>query len=50
MVLARAHVKERCAHQGAEATPGTPDALADHVRKETMMYAGVIRAAKITPE
>ena len=47
MVLARAHVKERCAHQGAEATP---DALADHVRKETMMYAGVIRAAKITPE
>ena len=49
-VLTRADVKERFAHQGAEATPGTPDALADHVRKETVMYAGVIKAAKIVPE
>ena len=49
-VLARADVKERFAHQGSEATPGTPEALADHVRKETVMYAGVIKAAKIAPE
>ena len=49
-VLTRADVKERFAHQGAEATPGTPDALADHVRKATVMYAGVIKAAKIVPE
>lgn len=49
-VLTRADVKERFAHQGAEATPGTPEALADHVRKETVIYAGVIKAAKIVPE
>lgn len=49
-VLARADVKERFAHQGSEATPSTPEALADHVRKETVMYANVIRAAKIVAE
>lgn len=49
-VLRRADVKERFASQGSEATPSTPEALAEHVRKETVMYAGVIRTAKITPE
>ena len=49
-VLARTDVKERFAQQGAEATPSTPEALADHVRKETVMYATVIRAAKIVAE
>ena len=49
-VLARADVKERFANQGSEATPSTPEALADHVRKETVMYANVIRAAKIVAE
>ena len=49
-VLARADVKERFANQGAESTPSTPEALADHVRKETVMYANVIRAAKIVAE
>jgi tripartite-type tricarboxylate transporter receptor subunit TctC len=49
-VLQRTDVKERFASQGSESTPSTPEALADHVRKETAMYAGVIRAAKITTE
>jgi tripartite-type tricarboxylate transporter receptor subunit TctC len=49
-VLARADVRERFAHQGSEATPSTPEALGDHVRKETAMYANVIRAAKIVAE
>ena len=41
-VLQRADLKERYAQQGSEATPSTPEALAEHVRKETVMYAGVI--------
>ena len=49
-VLQRADVKERFASQGSDATPSTPEALAEHVRKETAMYAGVIKAAKITSE
>lgn len=49
-VLQRADVKERFANQGSEATPSTPEALAEHVRKETAMYASVIKAAKITAE
>ena len=49
-VLARADVKERFANQGSESTPSTPEALAEHVRKETVMYANVIRAAKIVSE
>ena len=49
-VLARADVKERFANQGSEATPSTAEALAEHVRKETVMYAGVIKAAKIAAE
>ena len=49
-VLQRADVKERFANQGSESTPSTPEALAEHVRKETLMYANVIRAAKIAAE
>jgi len=49
-VLQRADVKERFASQGSDATPSTPEALAEHVRKETAMYAGVIKAAKISSE
>ncbi len=49
-VLQRADVKERFAHQGSEATPSTPEALAEHVRKETVMYANVIKVAKIVAE
>ena len=49
-VLQRADVKERFANQGSEATPGTPEALAEHVRKETVMYANVIKTAKIVAE
>jgi tripartite-type tricarboxylate transporter receptor subunit TctC len=49
-VLLRTDVKERFAHQGSEATPSTPEALAEHVRRETVIYAGVIKAAGITAE
>ncbi len=49
-VLQRADVKERFANQGSEATPSTPEALAEHVRKETLMYANVIKTAKIVAE
>ncbi len=49
-VLQRADLKERYAQQGSEATPSTPEALAEHVRKETVMYAGVIKAAKVNAE
>ena len=49
-VLQRADVKERFASQGSDATPSTPEALAEHVRKETAMYAGVIKAAKVSSE
>ena len=49
-VLQRADVRERFASQGSEATPSTAEALAEHVRKETLMYAHVIRSAGITTE
>jgi tripartite-type tricarboxylate transporter receptor subunit TctC len=49
-VLQRADVKERFAGQGSEATPSSSEALAEHVRKETLMYANVIKTAKITAE
>ncbi len=49
-VLQRADVKERFVSQGSDATPSTLEALAEHVRKETAMYAGVIKAAKISSE
>ena len=49
-VLQRSDVKERFVNQGSEATPSTSEALAEHVRKETVMYAKVIKAAGITLE
>ena len=49
-VLQRPDVKERFAGQGSESTPSTPEALAEHVRKETQMYANVIKTAKIVAE
>lgn len=49
-VLQRADVRERFASQGSESTPSTPEVLAEHVRKETAMYANVIRTAKIAAE
>lgn len=49
-VLQRADVKERFASQGSESTPSTPEALAEHVRKETLMYANVIKAARIVAD
>jgi tripartite-type tricarboxylate transporter receptor subunit TctC len=49
-VLARPDVRDRFAAQGAETRPGSPEQLADLVRKETALYANVIKAAGITPE
>jgi tripartite-type tricarboxylate transporter receptor subunit TctC len=49
-ILQRADVKERFANQGSEATPSSAEALAEHVRKETLMYANVIKTAKISAE
>ena len=49
-VLQRADVKERFANQGSESMPSTPEVLADHVRKETLMYAKVIKKAGIAAE
>jgi tripartite-type tricarboxylate transporter receptor subunit TctC len=49
-VLARPDVRDRFAAQGAETRPGSPEQLADLVRRETALYANVIKAAGITPE
>ncbi len=49
-VLQRQDLKERFAAQGAEAVGGTAAELAAFIRKETGMFATVIRAAKIAAE
>jgi len=49
-VLQRPEVKERFANQGAEVLSSSPEELAAYVRKETAMYANVIKAAKIVAE
>jgi tripartite-type tricarboxylate transporter receptor subunit TctC len=49
-VLQRPEVKERFTNQGAEVLSSSPEELAAYVRKETAMYANVIKAAKIVAE
>jgi len=49
-VLQRADVKDRFALQGAEVVSSSTEELAAHVRKELVMYAEVIRTAKISAE
>ncbi len=46
-VLARADIRERFAEQGAEVVAGTPDQLAAFVRRETALYAKVIKSSGI---
>jgi tripartite-type tricarboxylate transporter receptor subunit TctC len=49
-VLARPDIHDRFAAQGAETRPGSPEQLAELVRRETALYAKVIKSAGITPE
>jgi tripartite-type tricarboxylate transporter receptor subunit TctC len=49
-VLQRPDVRERFASQGAEVVAGSPDQLAELVRRETALYARVIRQAGVTAE
>jgi tripartite-type tricarboxylate transporter receptor subunit TctC len=49
-VLGRPDIRERFAGQGAETIAGSPDQLASFVRKESALYAGIIKSARITAE
>ena len=46
--LGTAEVKELLAKQGLEASPGTPEELAAHARRESETWARVIKQANIT--
>lgn len=48
--LQRPDVRERFAAQGAEVIAGPPEQLADLIRRETALYARVIREAGVTAE
>ena len=49
-VVKRADMRERLAGQGAEAIAGPPEQLADLMRRESAMYAKVIREIGLSPE
>ncbi len=49
-VLQRQDVRERFAAQGAEVVAGPPDQLAALIRRETALYARVIKDAGVTAE
>jgi tripartite-type tricarboxylate transporter receptor subunit TctC len=49
-VLGRPDIRDRFAAQGAEALPGSPEQLAALVRRDTALYARVIRDAGIRAE
>ncbi|MGE5524956.1 MAG: Bug family tripartite tricarboxylate transporter substrate binding protein [Rhodospirillaceae bacterium] len=49
-VLQRSDVRDRFAAQGAEVIAGTPEQLADLIRRETALYAHVIKQAGVTAE
>ena len=46
-VLGRADIRERFSEQGAEVVGGTPEQLAAFVRRETALYAKVIKSSGI---
>ncbi len=46
-VLAQPDVREALAKQGAEATPGTPDAFAAQIRSELAVWAKVVKDGNI---
>lgn len=49
-VVKRADMRERLAGQGAEAIAGPPEQLASLMRRESALYAKVIREIGLTPE
>jgi tripartite-type tricarboxylate transporter receptor subunit TctC len=49
-VVKRPDMRERLANQGAEAIAGPPEQLAELMRRESAVYAKVIKEVGITPE
>lgn len=49
-VVKRPDMRERLASQGAEAIAGPPEQLAEMVRRESAVYAKVIKEIGLTPE
>jgi tripartite-type tricarboxylate transporter receptor subunit TctC len=49
-VVKRPDMRERLANQGAEAIAGSPEQLAELMRRESAVYAKVIKEVGITPE
>ncbi len=49
-VVKRADMRERLASQGAEAIAGPPEQLAELLRRESAVYARVIKEIGLTPE
>ena len=47
VILAQAEMRQKLAEMGAEAVGGSPEAFADHVRRERDKWGGVVRAAGI---
>ena len=46
-ILAQPEMRQKLAEQGADAVGGSPEAFADHVRRERDKWGGVVRAAGI---
>ena len=46
-ILAQPEMRQKLAEQGAEAIGGTPEAFAQHVRREREKWSGVVRDAGI---
>lgn len=46
-ILAQPDMRQKLAEQGAEAVGGSPEAFADHVRRERDKWGGVVRSAGI---
>lgn len=49
-LLARPDVKDKLAFEGSEATPGTPQQFAAHIRAEHAKWGALIREANIKIE
>jgi tripartite-type tricarboxylate transporter receptor subunit TctC len=49
-ILARPDVKDKLAQEGSEATPGSPQQFAAHIRAEHAKWGALIREANIRIE
>ncbi|HEV7800702.1 MAG TPA: tripartite tricarboxylate transporter substrate-binding protein, partial [Burkholderiales bacterium] len=49
-VMARKDVQQQLVAQGYETLTSTPEQLAAQLKRDTTLWAGVIRTARITPE